>query len=302
MEALEAAITSPWAYLAIFAIAALDAFFPIVPSETLVITAGVFAAQGEPAVVPVILAAAVGAFVGDHISYQIGRSGGGALLRRLRPGTRRHAAFDWARRALALRGGLLLVVARYLPGGRTTLTLTMGAVGYSRRKFAFFDAPAAGSWAIYSTMIGYFGGAAFEHDRLKGLIFGLGVAGAITALVEIVRFIRRRMANRRRTTHNRRSPPGVEPSVPSSASSTVNRQRCGQDIPASAAVPASAPALVTPAAEPPSAPPLITGHSLAEGHGHQRGATVVPPRSPASFTSPSEDHRAGERADEGDID
>ncbi len=76
------------------------------------------------------------------------------------------------------------MVARYLPGGRTALTLTMGAVGYSRRKFAFFDAPAAGSWAIYSTMIGYFGGAAFENDWLKGLIFGLGVAGAITALVE----------------------------------------------------------------------------------------------------------------------
>src|SRR5690606_41709867 len=130
-------------------------------------------------------------------------------------------------RVLGLRGGLLLVVARYLPGGRTPLPLTMGAVGYSRRKFAFFDALAAGSWAIYSTMIGYFGGAAFEHDRLKGLIFGLGVAGATTALAEIVRVIRRRVGNPRPTAHNRRSPPAGGASAPPPSSPTANRQQPG---------------------------------------------------------------------------
>lgn len=203
MEALETAITSPWAYLAVFAIAALDAFFPAVPSETLVITAGVFAAGGEPALVPVILAAAAGAFLGDHISYQIGRTSGGVLLRRLRPGTRRRAAFDWAHRTLAVRGGLLLVVARYIPGGRTAATLTMGAVGYPRRKFALFDLLAAGSWATYSALIGFIGGAAFEHDRLKGLLFGLGLAATITVLVEVVRFLYHRRSTRRSLT----SPP-----------------------------------------------------------------------------------------------
>jgi hypothetical protein len=48
IELLESAITSPWVYLALFAIAVLDGFFPVVPSETMVITAGVFAASGEP--------------------------------------------------------------------------------------------------------------------------------------------------------------------------------------------------------------------------------------------------------------
>ena len=33
-------VSSDWAYLAIFAVAAIDAFFPIVPSETVVISAG----------------------------------------------------------------------------------------------------------------------------------------------------------------------------------------------------------------------------------------------------------------------
>lgn len=202
MEALEAAISSPWVYLVVFIIAALDAFFPIVPSETLVITAGVFAAGGGPALVPVIAAAAAGAFLGDHIAYQLGRSGGSALLRRLRAG-RRRAAVARIERTLAVRGGLILVVARYIPGGRIATTVTMGAVGYPRRTFALFDVVAAVSWATYSAMIGYLGGVTFERDRLKGLLFGLGLAAAITVVVEVVRFLRQRVAARRRALMER---------------------------------------------------------------------------------------------------
>jgi membrane protein DedA with SNARE-associated domain len=55
LDIVEGAMDSPWVYLAILAFAAIDAFFPIVPSETLVISAGVFAASdGEPIVVGII--------------------------------------------------------------------------------------------------------------------------------------------------------------------------------------------------------------------------------------------------------
>lgn len=192
MDMLEAAVSSPWVYAALFAVAVLDGFFPVVPAETMVITAGVFAAGGQPELALVILVAAVGAFVGDHISYAIGRRAGAGLLRRMPAGSRRRAAFDWAERALAERGGLLLVVARYIPGGRTAATMTTGAVGYPRRMFALYDAIAAGSWALYSALIGFVGGKAFEEDKLRGLLFGLGLALSITAVVEVVRFLRRR--------------------------------------------------------------------------------------------------------------
>jgi membrane-associated protein len=115
----------------------------------------VFAATtGEPHVLAVIAVAALGAFVGDHISYQIGRRAGTALLGRPTRASRRRQAVAWAEDALARRGGLLLVVARYIPGGRTATTLTAGAVGYPARKFAIFDAIASAAWGIYATMIG----------------------------------------------------------------------------------------------------------------------------------------------------
>nr|WP_074319062.1 DedA family protein [Micromonospora cremea] len=192
LDLLHQTMSSPWVYLAIFAIAVLDGFFPVVPSETAVITAGVFAASGAPYLPAVILVAAAGALVGDHVSYAIGRSGGTRLLDRLPPDGRRRAAVERARRGIANRGGLILTVARYVPGGRTAVTLTMGAVHYPRRRFLAFDALAAGSWGLYSALVGYLGGLAFEQDPLRGLLLGLGLALTVTMVVEVVRWLGRR--------------------------------------------------------------------------------------------------------------
>jgi len=191
-DLLHQVMTSPWVYLALFAVSAMDGFFPVVPSETAVITAAVFAAGGDPLLIGVVAAAALGAFTGDHVSYLIGRTGGGRLMRRLRPGTARYRAFRWADRALAERGGLVLVVSRYIPGGRTATTVTMGAVGYPLPAFTGYDVLAASSWAVYSAAVGYLGGAAFENDPLRGLLLGLGLAFTITVIVETARCIRRR--------------------------------------------------------------------------------------------------------------
>ncbi|TDE51168.1 DedA family protein [Nonomuraea mesophila] len=186
LDLVQQAMASPWLYAVLFGLALLDGFFPIVPAETAVITAGVFAASGETNLALVIVVAALGAFAGDHVSYLIGKTSGGRL--------RNKKAFVWARGALEERGGLVLIVARYIPGGRTATTLTMGAVRHPLRSFTFFDAIAASSWGVYSGLIGFFGGMAFENDPIKGLLLGLGIAVSVTAIVEGVRWIRKRRA------------------------------------------------------------------------------------------------------------
>lgn len=197
IETAEGVMGSPWIYLVLFAIAAIDAFFPVVPSETLVITAGVFAAtNGEPNTILVVMVASLGAFVGDHISYTIGRLGGVRLLALTAEASRSRKATGWAARALAQRGGLILVVARYIPGGRTAVTLTCGTTRFPLRTFSFFDSIAALSWGTYSTLIGYFGGRAFEGDPLHGLLTGLGIAITITVIVELVRHGRAKRSRR----------------------------------------------------------------------------------------------------------
>jgi membrane protein DedA with SNARE-associated domain len=191
----EELMSSWWIYLALWGFAALDGFFPAIPSETLVVTAGVFAATGEPKLWGVVVVAAAGAFVGDHVSYALGRGAGGRLLDRLQPGTKRYGMSLWARRALSERGGLVLVVARYIPGGRTAVTLTMGSVRYPLRKFSFFAGLAAISWGLYCALVGYIGGKAFEDNPLKGVVLGIGLALTVTVIVEFVRHqLRKRQA------------------------------------------------------------------------------------------------------------
>ncbi|MFG1778687.1 DedA family protein [Micromonospora sp. NPDC049051] len=199
LDLLRQLVTSPWVYLLIFGLTAVDAFFPAVPGEAAVITAAVLATGGNPNLVAVIVTAALGAFVGDHVSYAIGRGGGANRLARFPDGSRRRASSEWARRAVHRRGGLILTTARYVPGGRTAVTLTMGAVRYPLRSFLLFDAVAAVSWALYSALLGYFGGLAFQRDPVKGILAGLGLSLAVTMLLEALRWLRHR--RRRRARH-----------------------------------------------------------------------------------------------------
>ncbi|WP_164702316.1 DedA family protein [Modestobacter sp. KNN46-3] len=193
-------MASPWVYLVLFSLAALDGFLPVVPGESVVITAGVFAATGQPDLALVVAVATLGAFAGDHTSYLIGHLAGPRLYGWARPGSRRRAALDRASRLLAARGGVLLVTARYVPGLRTAVTLTAGAVGWPLRRFTPFAALAALTWAGWSAGIGYVGGLAFERDPLRGLLLGLGLALALAALGEGLRFLLHRRRSSDDTT------------------------------------------------------------------------------------------------------
>ncbi|MGK5530482.1 DedA family protein [Streptomyces sp. URMC 129] len=195
LDAIEGFIATPWVYVALFAVAKLDGFFPVVPSETLVVTLGVFAAaDGNPNLALIIVVAALGAFAGDHISYFIGRKSGDRVYARLKPGGRTRKAYDRVGEMLDKRGGLMLIIARYIPGGRTAATLTTGATKYPLRYFSAYDAIAAVSWAVYSAMIGFIGGAAFEKNPLRGVLLGLGLALALAGIHEGVRIVRERRA------------------------------------------------------------------------------------------------------------
>jgi membrane protein DedA with SNARE-associated domain len=192
LDLITQAMSSPWLYAALFAFAMLDAIIFVVPSETAVITAGVFAATGGPDLLPVILAAAAGAMVGDHLCYALGYRYGTRLIARLPQTGRQRTAFTWAQNALLQRGGTALIVARYVPGGRTAVTLTTGAIRFPLRTFTGYDALAGASWAVYCALVGYLGGAAFEKNPLLGVVLGLGLALSLAALVEVVRARRSR--------------------------------------------------------------------------------------------------------------
>ena len=86
----------------------------------------------------------------------------------------------------------MLIVGRYVPGGRTAATFTCGVTHYPYTRFVAFDAIAAVSWAVYASVLGYFGGRFFENHAWVALLVAFGIAGLLTVAVEGVRRLRRR--------------------------------------------------------------------------------------------------------------
>jgi membrane-associated protein len=186
---------SGWAYLIVFLLAYLDALVPVVPSETSVITAGVVASTGDLNLMLVVAAAAAGAFLGDNTAYFIGSRFGTRINDRFFNGEKARKRVEWAHQQVSERGGELILIARFIPGGRTVVTLSAGTLGYPWRRFVIFDAAAALGWALYASLLGYFGGHAFEAAPWKGLLLALGIAFAVAGAVEVIRwYLKRRRA------------------------------------------------------------------------------------------------------------
>jgi membrane-associated protein len=187
-----------WSYLAIFAIAAIDAFFPVVPSETLVVIGGNLASSGDLNLLLVVLAGAAGAILGDNISYGIGTLVGERTVKRWFRSEKAQKRLEWAERTLDERGAYIIIIARFIPGGRTAVTFSAGYVHTLRwRRFIVYDVVAGLIWATYAALLGYFGGKTFEDHPFWGLALALGIALTAGLLVEVVRHLRarrRRMA------------------------------------------------------------------------------------------------------------
>ena len=176
-----------WFLLVIVGIAMLDSVIPVVPSETCVIIGGVAAANGHQFLPLVIACAAVGAFAGDNLAYQIGHLAAGRFERRAQRRAKFGSKLDWARKQIRSRGGLLLITARFVPGGRTVLTLTCGITRQPLVWFAAWIAAAAVVWATYASLLGFIGGSAFENNHTAAFGVAFGGALAITAVTEITR-------------------------------------------------------------------------------------------------------------------
>ena len=180
----------PEAYVIVWALALGDAVVPVLPSEAALITAGLLSVVGDLSLGWVIAAGAVGAYCGDAISYGLGRFAGRPFQQRFLQGERATRALQWSRDQLDERGGLLRVVARYVPGGRTAATFTCGVTHYPYAKFAAFDALAAISWALYASLLGYFGGRFFHDHAWVALVVAFAIAGGLTLAVEGIRRMR----------------------------------------------------------------------------------------------------------------
>jgi len=171
-----------WVHLVVYAFAALDGFFPTVPSEsTIVSLSSLWSSSGRPSIILIGLAAWAGAFTGDNLGYLLGNKIGWERFRFLREGKGRRAV-EAAENGLRKRALVFLMTARYIPFGRTAVNLVAGAVHYPHRLFWPRSLLSTFVWAVYSCAIGAVAGAWFENNHLLAITVAL-VAAIVMALV-----------------------------------------------------------------------------------------------------------------------
>ena len=186
---LDTVAAGPWVLAVVFVVAGLDALLPFMPSESTVVACGVAAAAtGRPHLALLIAAASAGAFLGDQASFRIGRRSTGSVQARLRH-RRARQLHAWVRRLLHTRGGLVIVFARYLPGGRSTTALAAGVVGYPAVRFHWYTAVGVVVWAAEAALIGYLGGEVFTGRPILGFLLAGAVAVAISGLAALVQHV-----------------------------------------------------------------------------------------------------------------
>jgi membrane protein DedA with SNARE-associated domain len=71
----------------------------------------------------------------------------------------------------------MILLCRFVPGGRMAACFHAGRVRYPYRRFVAFEGAAALGWAAYGGLVGHLGGSA-----LTGSTWRLGVIAAVAAL------------------------------------------------------------------------------------------------------------------------
>jgi membrane protein DedA with SNARE-associated domain len=181
-----------WFLLIIVVIAFLDSVIPVVPSETCVIIGGVAASQGSQSLLIVIATAALGAFLGDNAAFMLGLRASARFHRRAARRPRFATKMAWAHQQITDRGGLLLITARFIPGGRTALTLSCGITRQRRAWFIRWVVLATVIWASYAALLGRIGGEAFKDDHTKAFLLAFGMAITTNIAIEIARHYRKK--------------------------------------------------------------------------------------------------------------
>jgi membrane protein DedA with SNARE-associated domain len=175
-------------------VVAFGAIVPIVPTGAAVSGAAALAMSNHPAtIVLVVVAGAIGAYLGDLVMYAACRAGGEPLARRLR-WLRDEEHLAAVKERLHKSQIPVLLVSRLLPGGRVPVLLAAAFLGLSWRTFVVANAPACALWAVVYAGVGVAGGSIFPKPW-EGVVAAIILVLIISQVVSFINKRRNRAAS-----------------------------------------------------------------------------------------------------------
>lgn len=129
------------------------------PGDTLLLSAGIFAAQDKLSLINVIMVVTVAAIAGDNVGYHIGKKYGRRLFRKPDGIIFRQQYVEQAEKFYERWGSKMMLVSHFVPVVRTFAPPVAGVAKMDYKQFVVFDAIGVLAWAVGVTLIGYWFGS-----------------------------------------------------------------------------------------------------------------------------------------------
>jgi membrane protein DedA with SNARE-associated domain len=180
-------------YSVLFGGVLLGSVVPVVPTGAVVgAAAAVAVTTGSLSLPLVVLVAALGAFVGDVVTFSVCRFGGPAAVRWVARGQHAERIAE-VRDQFRRHGWQIIVTGRLLPAGRIPVLIAAGALAYPWRRLLPASFAAGLVWAVAYALLGVVSGGIFDSPLVATLIATLLIL-LVGVVLNLVSAHRRRNA------------------------------------------------------------------------------------------------------------
>lgn len=168
----------------------------VVPGETAVVLGGALASRGHVSLWLLIVIVVVAAVTGPLVGYEIGRRMGDRLFA-ARILSRIPGGVDRTRSVLQERGGLGVLIGRFIAILRALMPAAAGAAQVRYRTFFIYNLVGGVIWGIGYSLLGYLAGSAYTViERRVGTGLGIVIAAGVIAAIAVWAVRRHRGAGR----------------------------------------------------------------------------------------------------------
>ncbi len=149
------------------------------PGDTLLLSAGIFAAQGKLSLSAIFVVASLAAIAGDNVGYHIGKRLGPRLFRKKDGILFRREYVEKAEGFFNRFGSKTMLLAHFVPVVRTFAPIIAGVGHMPYRRYVIFDAIGDIVWSISVTLVGYWVGTRIPNiDHY--ILLAIGGATVVT--------------------------------------------------------------------------------------------------------------------------
>jgi membrane-associated protein len=163
---------------------------PFLPGDSLLFTAGLFAASGDLSLVILLSSLVVAAILGDNINYWIGRKVGLSVFNWKIKGRQlvKESYLEKTEAFFEKRGVAAIIMARFVPIVRTFTPFAAGVGKMNYKKFFLYDVIGGVLWISSMTLAGYFlGGFKWIRENNEKVVLGIVFISVLPMLISFLK-------------------------------------------------------------------------------------------------------------------